>query len=100
MRFAYDKNGEKIVFNDETNRWEYGDGESYYLGAEKTRLCPKCKKPKISINGVTGCDFCLQALTIVDFIDNACCGHGDDSEAYISFKDGRRWVLDKEWSVK
>lgn len=41
------------------------------------------------------CDFCLQGLTVCDFIDYACCGHGDDSLAYISLKDGRRFVLDK-----
>lgn len=98
MTWARDKNGEKITFNYETKQWEYDDGETYYIGAEKTRLCPRCNRPRISINNVKGCDFCLQSLTICDFIDACCCGHGNDSDAYISFKDGRRWILDKEWS--
>lgn len=100
MTYGYDENGEKIIFNYENNRWEYLDGEHYYIGAEKTRICLRCNKPKISMNGVKGADFCLQSLTTCEFIDNACCGHGDDSQAYISFKDGRRWILDKEWGIK
>lgn len=33
-----------------------------------------------------------------DFIDAACCGHGDKEEAYIALADGRRFILDVEWS--
>lgn len=54
----------------------------------------------MDINGVEDCDFCLQSLTQCDLIDFACCGHGCDEDAYISFKDGRRWILDKENSYK
>ena len=41
----------------------------------------------------------MSRLTTCDFIDNACCGHGNDENAYISLKDGRIFVL-SEWSVK
>ena len=64
------------------------------------RICQKCGKPRIDVNGVEDCDFCLQALTECELVDYACCGHGDDDMAYISFKDGRRWVLDQDNSVE
>jgi hypothetical protein len=73
-------------------RWEYHDGKPYIKGKE---ICPVCNKPRLDINGVTDCDFCLQGLTTCDFIDNACCGHNHPDLAYISLKDGRRFVLDK-----
>ena len=92
-------NGERVVFNYDTRRWEYPDGSPYILG-KKRSVCGKCGKPSLDLNGVCDCDFCLQSLTVCDFISDACCGHGDVDVAYISLKDGRRWVLDKEWSVK
>ena len=81
----------KLTFNPETGRWEDEDGN---VGWGHKKVCPVCNKPKLDINGVSDCDFCLQALTSCDFIDNACCGHGVDKNAYISLKDGRRFVLD------
>ena len=58
-------NNGNIIWSEENKRWENLDG---------TRL---------------------QGLTTCDFIDYACCGHGNDEDAYISLKDGRRFVLDK-----
>ncbi len=84
--------GVETIWNDDEKRWEYPDGTPYINGK---RICPNCNKPQLDINGVEDCDFCMQGLTVCDFIDNACCGHGDDSLAYISLKDGRRFVLDK-----
>lgn len=81
----------KLTFNPETGRWEDEDGN---IGWGHKKVCQVCNKPKLDINGVSDCDFCLQALTSCDFIDNACCGHGVDKNAYISLKDGRRFVLD------
>lgn len=81
----------KLTFNPETGRWEDEDGN---IGWEHKRVCSQCGKPRLDLNGVSDCDFCLQALTSCDFIDNACCGHGIDKNAYISLKDGRRFVLD------
>ena len=87
---------DKIFWNDEKRRWEDKDGN---IGYNHKRVCPKCNKPRLDINNVEDCDFCLQGLTTCDFIDNACCGHGNDEDAYISLKDGRIFVL-SEWSVK
>lgn len=87
-----EKGNETIHWNDKNKQWEYEDGTPYINGKE---ICPKCNKPRLDINNVKDCDFCLQGLTTSQFIDNACCGHGDDSLAYISLKDGRRFVLDK-----
>lgn len=82
----------KLFWNEETKRWEDKDGN---IGYSHKRVCDICGKPRLDINGIIDCDFCLQGLSDCDFIDNACCGHGDDSQAYISLKDGRRFVLDK-----
>ena len=100
MVWATDDNGERVFYNYDTNEWEYPNEQekTIEIGGKKRRVCPKCNKPRIDINGVEDCDFCLQSLTSCDLIDFACCGHGDKDKAYISFKDGRRWVLDKEWS--
>ena len=86
--------GVEVLWNDDEKRWETEDGVPC-IGDKIRELCPRCNKPRIDINGVEDCDFCMQGLTTSDFIDNACCGHGDDSLAYISLKDGRRFVLDK-----
>lgn len=100
MVWGYDENGEKIIFNYDRKIWEYEDGNPFMIciSGVKKSVCEKCNKPRVDMNGVKDCDFCLQSLTVCDFIDNACCGHGDDDCAYISFKDGRRWVLDKDYS--
>lgn len=101
MTHKYDENGEKVVYNYTTNQWEYPlDKEYINVHGKKARVCQNCNKPRLDINGVCDVDFCLQGLTGCGFIDNACCGHGNMDDAYISFKDGRRWVLDKEWSPK
>ena len=101
MAFIYDNNGEKVFYNYKTNEWVYPEEEnSINLNGCKRKVCPRCNKPDIDLNNIKHCDFCLQSLTVCDFISDACCGHGDDEMAYISFKDGRRWVLDKDWSRK
>ena len=101
MTWANDENGEKVIYNYETNTWEYPDDKDHiYVHGKKKKICKSCNRPRLDINGVCDVDFCLQGLSTCDFIDNACCGHGDDSIAYISLKDGRRFILDKEWSPK
>lgn len=96
MTVSSNQNGIKKIWNREKRRWETLDGKPYINGKE---ICSKCGKPRLDINGVTDCDFCLQGLTTCDFIDYACCGHGNDKNAYISLKDGRLFVLSK-WSCK
>ena len=85
--------GENIIWNDTNKQWEYEDTSYTYINGKE--ICPRCNKPRLDINGVIDCDFCMQGLTTCDFISDACCGHGDDSSAYIALKDGRRFVLDK-----
>lgn len=85
-------NNGALVFDAKEYKWKRKNGELYVNDKE---ICPNCSKPRLDINGVKDCDFCLQGLTTSEFIDYACCGHGDDSKAYISLKDGRRFVLDK-----
>lgn len=87
-----DKNGVTIFWNDDEKQWEYEDGKIWINDKE---ICERCNKPRLDINGVKDCDFCMQGLTVCDFISDACCGHGDDEQAYIALKDGRRFVLDK-----
>jgi hypothetical protein len=87
---------DNLFWDNEKNQWK--DTEDN-VGYTHKRVCQKCKKPRLDINGVKDCDFCLQGLTTCSFIDNACCGHGNDENAYISLKDGRLFVL-SEWSVK
>lgn len=90
VAFTFTKNGRKIIYT--KDGWVYAD--THELCINDKEICPKCNRPQLDINGVENCDFCLQGLTICDFIDYACCGHGDDSQAYISLKDGRRFILD------
>lgn len=87
-----DIHGRKIIWSEQNKRYEYPDGTPH-INAKK--ICPECGKPQLDINGVEDCDFCMQGLTTCDFIEYSCCGHGDDSLAYIQLKDGRRFVLDK-----
>lgn len=92
--WSTDKQGNKITYDWKQRLWK-NDEETMSIGGKKHKVCPKCHKPTLDLNGVKDCDWCLQSLTVCDFIDFACCGHGDPKYAYISFKDGRRWVLDQ-----
>lgn len=82
----------KLIWNENNRQWEDKDGD---VGCNHKRVCEKCNKPRLDINGVEDCDFCLQGLTTCDFISYACCGHGNDEYAYIALKDGRRFILDR-----
>ena len=92
------KNKRYRVWNEELQCWE--DPTIREPNVQGKCICKRCGYPRIDINGVEDCDFCLQALTQCDLVDYACCGHGDDENAYISFKDGRRWILDPNYSYK
>ena len=85
----------ELTYNPETRRWEDKEGR---VGWNHKRLCERCNRPRLDINGVEDVDFCLQGLTTSDFIDNACCGHGNSETAYISLKDGRIFRLWEEYS--
>lgn len=47
------------------------------------RVCPHCEKPY----GESLHDPCLGTL---EGVAEACCGHGDPTKAYVSYRDGRR----------
>ena len=85
-----------LFYDEEKQQWKDNDGN---YGFHHKKVCQRCNKPQIDINGVKDCDFCLQGLTTSDFVEYACCGHGNDEDAYIKLKDGRLFVL-SEWSVK
>ena len=69
--------GHNIVFIDD--EWVYEDTRTPTVDNE--RHCGHCKKPKTE----EGYDSCLGTLPNVM---NACCGHGQDDEAYIQYPDG------------
>jgi len=52
-------------------------------GSGQYGICVKCKKAPTK----EGYDGCLGTLPNVM---NACCGHGNDSQAYVQYWDGRR----------
>lgn len=101
MTWSEDENGDYTEYDYSENKWIYPDDPEYEnIDGKKKRICPRCHKPRIDINGIDDVDFCMQALTQSDFIDNACCGHNNPEDAYISLADGRRFILDTKWSRK
>lgn len=61
--------------------WVYSDTEESVKSTHESRTCGHCNKPYTS----EGHDMCLGTL---GGIMNACCGHGDITEAYVQFLDG------------
>jgi len=59
--------------------WFYYDNNEKVSETWKTRVCGKCDKA----NTPEGHDACLGELIGVM---NACCGHGNDSEAYAQYE--------------
>jgi hypothetical protein len=70
--------GHPMYFAD--GEWRYVDTDE--LTAGNARDCHECGKPPT----VEGHDPCLGTLPGVQ---NACCGHGDPTQAYIQYEDGR-----------
>jgi hypothetical protein len=73
--------GHPIVCDD-GEVWHYLDGVT--VSAEPDRPCAHCGLS----NTPEGHDGCLGILR--GGVTNACCGHGNDQEAYIQFVDGQR----------
>ena len=61
-------------------RWLYVDGGR--VSDDPQRACGHCGK-LVTPEGHDGCLGTLPGVT------NACCGHGQDGDAYIQFDDGR-----------
>ena len=80
--------GHPIYYNKEAKEWRYVDDDS---SADVERPCRRCGEWP----NKHGHDYCLADLG--DKVVAACCGHCHDSEAYILLKDGRRFVLDRDW---
>lgn len=64
----------------DSEQWRYSDTSEPTIANE--RDCGQCGLA----NTPEGHDGCLGTLPEVK---NACCGHGDQSDAYIQFEDGR-----------
>ena len=74
--------GHSIYYDYETEKWCYEDNDKYIKS--ENRPCTRCgKTPTLS-----GADYCLKDLEVCDFINAACCGHGERI-GYISLQDGR-----------
>ena len=68
-------------FDESTQLWRYSDDDSTVKDNWQDRPCGKCGESFTE----DGHDPCIANLPGVM---NACCGHGDDSEAYIQFECG------------
>lgn len=74
--------GYSTYYDYETEKWYYEDNDKYIKS--ENRPCARCgKTPTLS-----GADYCLKDLEVCDFINAACCGHGERI-GYISLQDGR-----------
>jgi len=74
--------GHSTYYDYETEKWYYEDNDKYIKS--ENRPCARCgKTPTLS-----GADYCLKDLEVCDFINAACCGHGERI-GYISLQDGR-----------
>lgn len=71
--------GHKIEFIN--NEWVFSDTKEPTVGTWENRPCSRCGK----FATVEGHDACLGTLPGVM---NACCGHGEISEAYVQFENG------------
>jgi len=72
-----------IYFDEAMQLWRYEDSDSPVRDHWKDRTCGKCGEPFTE----KGHDPCIANLP---GIQNACCGHGRDEEAYVQFEDERR----------
>lgn len=88
MSARMQQRGHEVYFDYTKEEWLYSDDNS---SVNNERHCKKCNHLPFS-NGV---DYCLGMLSDCKGIISACCGHGNDEDAYILLKDGRRFVLDK-----
>lgn len=75
--------GHPIIYINE--EWVYTDTKEPTAG--NPRSCGKCGEEDTP----EGHDACLG---IIPGVKNACCGHGENGEAYIDYWDGKRFVLE------
>ena len=73
--------GHDIYYNEQEHEWEYCDNGDRVSETHQDRRCGYCGKESTQ-EGHDGCIGKLIGLM------NACCGHGNPSEAYVQFLDG------------
>ena len=72
--------GNEIIYSQDKKMWYFTSNNSP-VPDNKDMPCGRCGEPMTK----EGHDNCLGEL---DGLANACCGHGDTSQAYIQFLDG------------
>ena len=80
--------GYEVYYDEEKEEWLYSDDNSSVC---IDRPCRKCGRKATGL----GHDNCMQNLSNCTYIVSACCGHGNDENAYILLKDGRKFILDR-----
>lgn len=78
----YNHRGNPIYCDKVSGSWKY-ESDNSLVSDDPDRACGMCGRNRTPEEH----DACLANLPGVM---NACCGHGDDSEAYVQFVDGRR----------
>lgn len=88
MTVRMHKRGHEICFQLSNAKWVYSDDNSP-ITIEKP--CIRCNHLPLP----DGEDYCLRKLAGCKGINYACCGHGNDEDAYILLEDDRKFVLEK-----
>ena len=73
--------GHPIKWDEEKEKWLFEDSNEPVGETYADRPCKKCLRPF----GKDDHDPCIKNLPGVS---NACCGHGDDTQSYIQFRNG------------
>jgi len=84
--------GNRIYFDDLMLVWKYVDDTTLVSDHWKEKPCGHCGK-KCNDEGHDNC------IVKLPGVKNACCGHGDISDAYIQFDDGRHFSGGAAWIV-
>lgn len=76
--------GHKIEYDNENNQWVFSDTKESTELTHQNRPCGYCNQHVIK-DRHEEYDSCIGRLP---GLMNACCGHGNASEAYVQFMDG------------
>jgi hypothetical protein len=74
--------GLEIYFDEASGLWRFESDDAPVRDHWRTRPCGKCGELLTKKRH----DACIADLPGVN---NACCGHGHDEDAYVDFEDGR-----------
>jgi len=84
--------GHSMYFDRVAHEWRYTDDDTLVKNNWEKRPCGKCNE-YITADGHDPC------IANLPGVRNACCGHGEDSSAYVQFDDGRYASGEKAISV-